>query len=154
MTLALLLSARDEMLLQQRLADDRSNTTDSESPEKILDANPDFGVEIEQRGRGPILRDEENAGERERGRDQAAPDDLRPIAFARNIAGQPGAVENQGADKIGVMVAHRRDSPAEVKLTRGAVEQALPQLACRRTPRCRHSMMHFGKPSRSDRVDS
>src|SRR5919109_1397913 len=108
--LATFLSAGRKRFFEEDLADDRRNAADGSGPEKVLNSHADVSVEVKQRGRRPILWNEQEAGERQRSGDYRAPDYLGAIAFSDEVAGQPGSVEKKRSDQVREVIVHR-DSP-------------------------------------------
>src|SRR5580704_16580048 len=105
-------------LCQNVFTEDRSDASDGSCPEKIFNADMKSSVEIEERRRRPILRNEKQARERERRRNNRAPDHLRPIRLADPKADDPRSRKDHRADEIRVVVARHRSHPCDDQIAR------------------------------------
>src|SRR5208282_5942494 len=103
---------RGEFFLEKEFANHACDAAHGGGPQKIFDADADFLVEIEERRRKPVLRNEQNAGERHRRGDESAPADLGAVVFSKDGTDNPGCPKNEHSDEIGIVIARQRRPPA------------------------------------------
>ncbi len=82
MAFAAAASNRHESFFEEDFTHDASDAAHGGSPEKILDTDANFIVKVEERGREPILRNKQDAGESHGRGDESAPANLGAITFS------------------------------------------------------------------------